>query len=72
MTGIEVGFETGGRTTISLPIGGGLITPSDFPSLSLSVPVETVLPGSCGAIFSAGTVFGSGMFGSRGRPAMRN
>ena len=29
MTGIAFGFDTGGRTTISLPIGGGLITPSD-------------------------------------------
>src|SRR3954447_10373991 len=65
-TGILSGFGTGRLTRMAAsPLGGGVITPSDFPSLSLSVwPIEPVVRG--GAIFSGGTVLGSGMLGSRG------
>src|SRR4051812_34014658 len=50
-----------------LPMGGGVMTPSVFSSLSLSVcPVAFVESDRGGATFSAGTFLGSGMLGSRG------
>src|SRR4051794_39836832 len=50
-----------------LPMGGGVITPSVFSSLSLSVcPVAFVESDRGGPTFSAGTFLGSGMLGSRG------
>lgn len=69
MTGVEFGLATGGWTVMSgVDELGGVITPPVRSRRSLRLsrgdPVE---PGSRGgATFSAGTFFGSGMFGSRG------
>jgi hypothetical protein len=65
MTGVVPGFGTGAGTVISgVAVDGGRITPSDFSSLSLKVPVEPVEDGSLGSIFSAGILLGAGMLGA--------
>src|SRR4051794_19800772 len=64
ITIVVPGLGAGGVTRISAsPVAGGLMTPSDFSSLSLSVsPVEFVDRG--GATFSAGISFGAGILGA--------
>src|SRR3954454_5649220 len=64
ITIVVPGLGAGGVTRISAsPVAGGLMTTSDFSSLSLSVsPVEFVDRG--GATFSAGISFGAGILGA--------